>query len=416
MIRFVHLYDADHEPRRMAEVQRIFRTYYGVHYGEYADKIPDLLRRQSELGHRTILITAEKSQGQMLAFALAFHYLDINATLLDFIVVDPTARQRGIGGALYEALREYVARIGSSGLYLEVRPDALELEPEAVRRRENRARIRFYERYGARVITGTAYESKRPGRDEGEPYLMFDSLDAPRIPSAEEVRRVMGALLYRKYRYPRDDSYARSLLESVQEGRVGLQEPRGRITTAKVPVRHDVFCPFKVLVPPQHQLHHVRERGYVERPVRVERIVHHVRTLPGVEFVPVREHGEDLITAVHDPDFVSYLRDVSSHMTEGRAVYPYVFPIRHRARKPVDEEVQAGYYCIDTFTPLTHNAYIAARAAVDCALSGADLLRRGEQMAYALCRPPGHHAESGVYGGFCYFNNAAVAANLLSAD
>ena len=54
MIRFVHLYDADHEPRRMAEVQRIFRTYYGVHYGEYADKIPDLLRRQSELGHRTI--------------------------------------------------------------------------------------------------------------------------------------------------------------------------------------------------------------------------------------------------------------------------------------------------------------------------------------------------------------------------
>ena len=65
--------------------------------------------------------------------AIAFHYLDINATLLDFIVVDPTARQRGIGGALYEALREYVARIGSSGLYLEVRPDAPELEPEAAR-------------------------------------------------------------------------------------------------------------------------------------------------------------------------------------------------------------------------------------------------------------------------------------------
>lgn len=428
MIRFVHLYDADHEPRRMEEVQRIFRSYYGEHYGDYADRIPDLLRRQTELGHRTILITAEKSQGQMLAFALALHYPDLNATLLDFLVVDPTVRQRGIGGALYEALREYVARLGSSGLYLEVRPDSAELEPDVARRRENRARIRFYERYGARVITGTAYESRRPGREEGEPYLVFDSLGAPRTPTAGELRGVIGALLFRKYGYARDDPYACALVESVREAGVGVREPRGRsgagtgtgaetgAAAAKATARHDVFCPFKVLVTPQHHLHHVRERGYVERPVRVERIVQQVRTLPGVEIVPVREHGEEAITAVHDPDFVRYLREVSASVVEGRAVYPYVFPIRHRARKPQDEEVQAGYYCMDTFTPLTHNAYIAARAAADCALSGADLVRRGERIAYALCRPPGHHAESAVYGGFCYFNNAAVAANMLSAQ
>ena len=416
MIRFVHLYDADHEPRRMAEVQRIFRSYYGAHYGDYADRIPDLLRKQAELGHRTILITAEKAMGQMLAFALAFYYPDLNATLLDFIVVDPTVRQRGIGGALYEALREYVTRLGSAGLYLEVRPDSPELEPDAARRRENRARIRFYERYGARVVTGTAYERKRPGREEGEPYLVFDSLGAARTPAADEVRGMIGALLFRKYGYPRDDEYARSVVESVREGAVGLQEPRGRLVPARAPARHDVFCPFKVLVTPQHQLHHVRDRGYVERPVRVERIVSQVRTLPGMEIVPVTEHGEEAITAVHDPDFVRYLREVCSRLPEGRAVYPYVFPIRHRARKPVDEEVQAGYYCIDTFTPLTHNAYIAARAAVDCVLTAAELIRRGEQIAYAVCRPPGHHAESGVYGGFCYFNNAAIAANVLSAE
>jgi acetoin utilization deacetylase AcuC-like enzyme len=107
---------------------------------------------------------------------------------------------------------------------------------------------------------------------------------------------------------------------------------------------------------------------------------------------------------------------VSRKLVEGQAVYPYVFPIRHRARKPVDDEVQSGYYCIDTFTPLTHNAYIAARAAVNCALTGAELVRKGEQIAYAVCRPPGHHAESAVYGGFCYFNNASIAANLLSAE
>ncbi|HET7553663.1 MAG TPA: histone deacetylase family protein [Gemmatimonadaceae bacterium] len=416
MIRFVHLYDADHEPRRIAEVQRIFRSYFGAAYGDYAEQIPDLLRHQAQLGHRTILITAEKAMGKMLAFALAFHYADLNATLLDFIVVDPTVRQRGIGGALYEALREYLIRLGSSGLYFEVRPDTAELEPDAARRRENRARIRFYERYGARVITGTAYQNKRPGREEGEPFIIFDSLGAPRVPKADEVRGIVSALLFRKYRYPRNDEYARSVVESVREGEIGLQEPRGRTAPSKPPTHHDVYSPLKVLITPQHHLHHVRERGYVERPVRVERILQQVRSLAGVEIVDVKEHPEEAITAVHDPDFVRYLRDVSLKLSEGQAVYPYVFPIRHRARKPVDDEVQSGYYCIDTFTPLTHNAYIAARAAVNCALTGAELVRRGEQIAYAVCRPPGHHAESAVYGGFCYFNNASIAANVLSAE
>jgi acetoin utilization deacetylase AcuC-like enzyme/GNAT superfamily N-acetyltransferase len=416
VIRFVHLYDADHERRRMTEVQRIFRSYYGAAYGDYADRIPDLLRRQAELGHRTILITAEKAMGKILAFALAFHYTDLNATLLDFIVVDPTVRQRGIGGALYEALREYLIRLGSSGLYFEVRPDSAELEPDPARRRENRARIRFYERYGARVITGTAYERKRPGREEGEPYILFDSLAAPRVPNSEEVRGMVSALLYRKYGYPTSDEYARSVVESVHEGQVGLQEPRGRAAPSKPATHHDVYAPLKVLVTPQHQLHHVRERGYVERPVRVERILQQVRSLAGVEIVEVKEHPEEAITAVHDPDFVRYLREVCLKLSDGQAVYPYVFPIRHRARKPVDDEVQSGYYCIDTFTPLTHNAYIAARAAVNCALTGAELVRRGEQLAYAVCRPPGHHAESAVYGGFCYFNNASIAANVLSAE
>jgi acetoin utilization deacetylase AcuC-like enzyme len=52
---------------------------------------------------------------------------------------------------------------------------------------------------------------------------------------------------------------------------------------------------------------------------------------------------------------------------------------------------------------------------VDCAVSAADLVLKGERLVYALCRPPGHHAEKRVYGGFCYFNNGAIAAHRLSA-
>jgi acetoin utilization deacetylase AcuC-like enzyme/GNAT superfamily N-acetyltransferase len=415
-IRFVHVFDADLEPRRIAEVQRIFRSYFGGVPGNYAEQIPDLLRRQSERGHRTIIITAEDPRRrQVMAFAIALHYADINATLLDYIVVDPAVRQRGIGGALYAALREYLQRLGTTGLYLEARPDAPDLEPDAARRRENRARIRFYERYGARVIAGTTYEQKRPGRADGEPYLIFDPLGSARQPEGDEVRAMMTALLYRKYGYSPDDPYPRAIVDSVPDGPVPLEPARGPAVPARV-VHRDVVRPLKLLVTPHHSLHHVKERGYVERPVRVDRIVAALGALPAIETVDVRDHGNAPILAVHDADFVGYLERVCPNVPEGEAVYPYVFPIRLRDRKPVDEEIQAGYYCIDTFTPLTRNALIAAKEAVNCAMTGADLIRDGEQLVYALCRPPGHHAERVVYGGFCYFNNAAIAAHALSTS
>lgn len=415
-IRFLHIHDPVLSPRRLEEVQRIFRSYYGSAYENYAEGIPELLRRQGELGRRTILLTAEREAGHVAAFALAFHYADLEATLLDFLVVDPTVRQRGVGGALYEALRDYLARMGSRGLYFETRPDDPELEPDPALRRENRARIRFYERYGARVLAGTGYEKRRPGQESGEPYLMFDSLTEPRQPSAEEVRGMMAAILFRKYGYERGDPYAIALLESVSEDPVALQAPRKALAPPPPSPPPELFRRIKVLVPPQHELHHVRERGYVERPVRVARIVEALRTLPGVEFEDQREFGVEPIVAVHDPDFVHYLERVCSTLPADETVYPYVFPIRFPDRKPEDEAVQAGYYCIDTFTPLTHNAYVAARAAVNCALTGAQFVRGGEFLAYSVCRPPGHHAERRVYGGFCYFNNAAIAAQVLSAE
>ena len=413
-IRFVHVFDADLDARRVAEVQRIFRSYFGQASGGYAERIPDLLRQPVEQGHRTIIITAEDPRGGVMAFAMAFHYPDINATLLDYIVVDPAVRQRGIGGALYEALREYLGRLGTRGLYLEVRPDDPELEPDAALRRENRARIRFYERYGARVVLGTSYERRRPGRAQGEPYVVFDALGAERVPSVDEVRDIVHALLFRKYAYAADDAYAAGVLASVGARPVALQPPRSRGAAARAPTAHGVFAPCKVVVTDAHRLHHVRERGFVERPVRVERILRAIETLPGVEVLPVTEHGDAPILAVHDADFVQYLERVCSKLEPERAVYPYVFPIRLRDRQPIDEEMRAGYYCIDTFTPLTHNAYVAARAAVDCVLTGADLIERGERLAYAICRPPGHHAERRVYGGFCYFSNAAIAAQALT--
>ena len=186
--------------------------------------------------------------------------------------------------------------------------------------------------------------------------------------------------------------------------------PNGR--RPRVPRR---LQPLKVFCSTHHALHHVRERGYVERPARVDVILKALEALPDVERLPVRNFGEGPIRAVHDADFVNYLKNICQELPPGEMVYPYVFPIRRTDRPPHDRSVRAGYYCIDTFTPLSRDAYKAARAAVNVALSGAAALLDGAPLVYSLCRPPGHHAERDTYGGFCYFCNGAIAAQYLVA-
>ncbi|MBN1834721.1 MAG: histone deacetylase family protein [Spirochaetales bacterium] len=84
------------------------------------------------------------------------------------------------------------------------------------------------------------------------------------------------------------------------------------------------------------------------------------------------------------------------------------------ATRPRSLAARFGLYCFDPQTPLQPGTWRAARAAAGCALTGADLLAAGERAAYALCRPPGHHAGRGFFGGYCYLNNAALAARRLS--
>jgi len=169
-----------------------------------------------------------------------------------------------------------------------------------------------------------------------------------------------------------------------------------------------------LVVNDRHWIHHVEERGYVESPVRIDVILEELGKTTLFQRVPPRHYSEKHIRAVHDHGFVDYLWKVCTKLDAGTAIYPYVFPVRNRTRPPKDLPIRAGYYCIDTFTPLTGNAYLAAKRAVDCALTAAKKLLEGYRLAYALVRPPGHHAEPATFGGFCYFNSAAVAAQLLS--
>ena len=78
--------------------------------------------------------------------------------------------------------------------------------------------------------------------------------------------------------------------------------------------------------------------------------------------------------------------------------------------------MRLGWWCFETTTPLTHGTYDAARSSVDVALTAADHVLGGDPVVYGLCRPPGHHAARAAYGGYCFFNNAAIVANHVAAS
>jgi acetoin utilization deacetylase AcuC-like enzyme len=179
----------------------------------------------------------------------------------------------------------------------------------------------------------------------------------------------------------------------------------------------------RVIYGEKHRLHAPRtdvQAGMraesVERPERAERII---QALQGVfEIEPPTEHGLKPTEAVHSRGLIDFLRE--THPPQGVELFPDSFvhgALREGMGPPAAEPTnplgRLGWWCFDTGTPLLTGTYAAALQAIDVALSAADLVLDEQRVVYGLCRPPGHHAARSLYGGFCYFNNAAVAANYL---
>ena len=412
-IRRIHDHVLPADRRAVAAIQEILRAQFpGLREAEI-ENLP-LALTDTSATFRTLLIAAERADGGLLGFALVRHHPRQRFFLLDFLSAAPGRTGSGVGSVLYEATRRAAGLRGVRAIYLECLPDdpALCADPDDLR--QNRARLRFYERYGARPIAGTAYERPLSDDDDSPPYLVVDPLGGP-PPTRAEARAAAGTILRAKYAWLMADEAVDAVVASFRDDPVRLREPRYAQGEPEPDAPARDAEGIVLVVNDRHEIHHVRERGYVESPARVRAIRRELERTGLFEARPAVRHAERFIHAVHAPDYVAYLKRVCAGLEAERAVYPYVFPVRNNARPPKDLATRAGYYCIDTFTPLTHNAWLAARAAVDCTLTAAQAVLDGRRLAYALVRPPGHHAERGFYGGFCYFNNAAVAAQMLCA-
>ncbi|MEM0922540.1 MAG: histone deacetylase family protein [Pseudomonadota bacterium] len=162
-----------------------------------------------------------------------------------------------------------------------------------------------------------------------------------------------------------------------------------------------------------------RQGIFIDHPEQPERAVQirdrllaegHALTAPS-------DHGAAPIEAVHDPAYVAFHQTARAEWeaaisAPGPAV-PNYHTSRRLSRPPLGIVGKLGYYATDTACPVTEGSWDAAYWSAQTAIEGAERVMAGTQCIYSLCRPPGHHAYRDASNGFCFFNNAAIAAQHL---
>ena len=130
------------------------------------------------------------------------------------------------------------------------------------------------------------------------------------------------------------------------------------------------------------------------------------------------EYPMEFLKTIADSDMVDFVKSCEN-LKKNETVFPYVFPYKGKCTGKFDDPQdvntkRVGCYNFDMVMEIDNNTYKAAKLSADCALTGAELIiNKKERNIFALCCPPGHHAGYNYYGGFCIFNNAAIAAYQL---
>lgn len=168
---------------------------------------------------------------------------------------------------------------------------------------------------------------------------------------------------------------------------------------------------------PQMFLSSGAPRPCPEKPARIDALLAGLSRLGLATDLPP-DSGMEPIRAVHSDRYLTFLEGIYPRWTriEGASgeVIPNIHPANRSDGYPKSAVGQAGFHMTDTSCPIGAQTWAAATASAQSAIAAADAVRAGDRAAYALCRPPGHHAFADLAGGFCYLNNSAIAAERLA--
>jgi acetoin utilization deacetylase AcuC-like enzyme len=183
----------------------------------------------------------------------------------------------------------------------------------------------------------------------------------------------------------------------------------------------------KIFFTPIHEKHDPPYEGYnadgymssYEKALRAEIVKTALKNTHWAKFHSPSIFGLDPILAVHSAEYLNYLRSayqdwLAYSPVDGMAFIPGTYTISYKHARLMRGDEQAGFFLMDTTVAITPGTFPAALNAAYCALSGAQALVKGDKVSFALTRPPGHHAGNEICGGYCYLNNAAIAAQWLS--
>jgi acetoin utilization deacetylase AcuC-like enzyme len=153
-----------------------------------------------------------------------------------------------------------------------------------------------------------------------------------------------------------------------------------------------------------------------EQPERATRLLA-AATDAGHEIAAPRSFGLAPAQVIHTPEYIDFLQVAAREWAKlpgaGPEVVPNVHPARYPATYPKSLVGRAGWHQVDTGCPIGPGTWEAALASAETATTAAEMVLTGAREAYALCRPPGHHAYADMAGGFCFLNNTAIAAQHL---
>jgi len=179
-----------------------------------------------------------------------------------------------------------------------------------------------------------------------------------------------------------------------------------------------VFSSVQLTHDPKFEISDGELKPAVEIPSRAQMVLEALKQRKAGEILEPEDFGARPLRRVHSADYVDFLETFWGKWTEAgrtKEAFPFVWPVRSLRTDPQPDHIDGllGRYSMDAGTPLGAHTVAAAKASANTALTAAKLVMDGEKSAFGLCRPPGHHAGVDFFGGYCFLNNAAIAAQWL---